>query len=299
MFKKRWLSLTKRLYPKGNAFKMPYDSSLEKMNKGLIISENEVLEKTLSILDSILPDNDNFTLEDAVDWERRLGLISNPLTSLFDKKLGIKRKMNHPGDIKARQHYLYLERELRNSGFNVRVHENRFLTDSNISEQLGVSEFGVSEYGGETDNPFKYEVKDPNSFSTGLSQYGFGEYGEAEYGGSINFSLVANHLDEDLDNTFFDSFLPDYRLVQYGTAEYGVSEMGGTFTYPQALRSSFFVSGDSETEMANILLNRKDEFRQMILRIKPVQSVGILLINYTNPTTGVDFNNDFNIDFNI
>ena len=299
MFKDRLLKLTKRLYPKGIAFRMPFGSSLEKMNKGLIVSENEVLEKTFSILDSILPDNDNFSLEDAISWERRLGLISNPLTSLHDKKLSIKRKMNHPGDIKARQHYLFLERELRNAGFNVRVHENRFLQNPIIPEQLGVSEFGVSEFGATTINPFKYEVKDPYDIIEGPNQYGEAEYGVGEMGGNINFSLVVNHIDELLDSSYYDQFLTGAKSSQYGDAEYGVAEMGGTFTFLQALRSSFFVSGDTETDMANVLSNRKDEFRQLILRIKPVQSVGILLINYTEFSVLADFNNDFNDDFNI
>ena len=39
--------------------------------------------------------------------------------------------MNHPGTIKARQHYLFLQRELRNAGFDVYVHENRFFDGAN------------------------------------------------------------------------------------------------------------------------------------------------------------------------
>ena len=152
--------------------------------------------------------------------------------------------------------------------------------------------------GGTVSNPDKYEVKDPRSFSTGLSDMGVAEMGVAEMGGGINYSLIANYIDENLDETFFDS-LNDFVLPEMGVAEMGVAEMGGTFTYLQALRSSFFIAGVTATDMANILLNRKEEFRQLVLRIKPVQSVGILLINYVNIQGGPDYNDDYNNDYNI
>tara|TARA_R110001632_G_scaffold207897_1_gene332108 strand:- start:1968 stop:2864 length:897 start_codon:yes stop_codon:yes gene_type:complete len=298
MFNKLLLKLTRRFYPKGRAFRIPYGGLLEKMHDGLAVSENDVLTAAISTLDGLIPDNDNFLEADAIEWERRLGLISNASTPLFDRKLAIKRKMNHPGTIKARQHYLFLERELRNAGFNVRVHENRFETPAFIYESLGVSEMGVAEMNGEIPNTEKYEVIDPNSFYSGVSVFAVAEMGENEMGDGINYSLIANHIEEDLDNTFF-STLTDFVRAEMDIAEMGNAEMGGTFTYLQALRSSFFVSGDTESTMANILLTRKEEFRQMILRVKPVQSVGILLINYNSISTEADFNNDFNEDFLI
>lgn len=298
MFNARILKLTKRLYPKGRAFLIPVNGIIEKLHKGLAISEDIAYTSALSVLNSILPDNDDFTLDDAVDWQRRLGLIDNPLTSLYDKKLAIKRKYSHPGDIKARGHYLNLERELRSAGFNVRVTENRYLSPTIIDEQFGISEFGISEFGGDLLNPNKYEVIDPRTLNTGLSDFGVAEFGVAEYGGGITYTLIVNEIDETNDNTFFDT-LTENEPAEFGTAEFGVAEYGGTFTYTQALRSSFFVSGETLTDMAYILLNRKEEFRQLILRLKPVQTVGILLVNYTNFTVGGDFNDDFNDDFAI
>jgi len=44
--------------------------------------------------------------------------------------------------------------------------------------------------------------------------------------------------------------------------------------------SSFFIGGEVAGTFANIDLNRRDEFRQTILKIKPVQTVCYLLINY-------------------
>jgi len=298
MFDNLLLKLTKRFYPKGRAFRIPSGSLLEQMHEGLIVSENTALKSAISILDGVIPDNDNFTDEDATTWERRLGLITNLSTPLFDRKLAINRKMNHPGTIKARQHYLFLERELRNAGFDVRVYENRFPTPAFIYESLGVSEMGVAEMNGEINNPDKYEVLDPNGFFEGLSVLGVAEMGEQEMGDGINYSLVANYIEEDLDSTFFRT-LTDFVRPEMDVAEMGNAEMGGSFTYLQALRSSFYISGLTPTTMANIYLTRKDEFRQLILRIKPAHSVGILLVNYNNISTEPDFNNDFNEDFLI
>jgi hypothetical protein len=297
------LNLTKRFYPKGRAFRIPVGSLLESFHVGLAVSEAKAYSDAVSILDSIIPDNDNFTEEDATTWERRLGLITNDTVPLADRKLAIIRKMNHPGTIKARQHYLYLERELRAVGFNVRVTENRFLTPAYVSEQMGLSEMGVSEMGGDLENPDKYEVIDPRSLTSELADMGVAEMGDdVEMGGGIGYNLVVNYLDELKDDTFFDSLIDiqdNNNSSEMGVGEMGVGEMGGTFNYIQALRSSFFITGDDVDEMAAILLNRKEEFRQLILRIKPVQSVGILLVNYTQSTQGPDFNTDFNQDFNI
>ena len=80
MFKDLLLTITKRFYPKGWAFRIPTGGLLEKMHAGLIISEDLALTSAISVLDSIIPDSDNFTAEDATDWERRLGLITNSST---------------------------------------------------------------------------------------------------------------------------------------------------------------------------------------------------------------------------
>lgn len=298
MFENVILNLTKRLYPKGRAFRMSVGSIMEKIHKALATSESAAYEDGLSVLDSILPDNDNFTLEDANTWERRLGLIDNPNTSLADKKLAIARKYRHPGTIKSRGHYLNLERELRAAGFNVRVFENRFAASPIISEQMGLTEMGIGEMGGELVNPDKWEVLDFQTLTNGDSDMGTAEMGVAEMGGTIQVSIIANHIDETLDASYFDT-LTDFVLPEMGVAEMGNAEMGGTFTYLQSLRSSFFIAGETVEDMANILLTRKDEFRQLVLRLKPVQTVGILFVNYNYFSVLEDFNEDFNEDFAI
>jgi uncharacterized protein YmfQ (DUF2313 family) len=349
------LALTRQLYPKGRAFKMPADGFIERLHRALSVSEQQVYEDALSILNNILPDNDGFTADDATAWERRLGLITNESVSLADRKLAIIRKINHPGIIKSRQSALYLEGQLRAAGFDVYVFENRFLEeiigieltndadfDSNgawygimgnpilfntgsvdittlfdrtlvspgiidsgktyqievvldsissgsisifgatptitiittvgthiftftsdlliddatvsLSATLGsaatISRFSIKEVTEE------YVTKTPeelsgNTFITYI-EHGEVEHGEVESGGVYN-NLIVNHIDEDRELGF---------------------ELGGN------LRGSFFVGGTPVGTYADVDIERKDEFRQLILKLKPVQSVGFLFINY-------------------
>lgn len=227
-------ALTRQLYPRGRAFKMPFDSTFEKVHKALAISEARAYSDAVSTLNSALPDNDDFSEDDATDWERRLGLISNPAVSLANRKLAIERKMNHPGTIKARQHYLYLQGQLQAAGFDVYVFENRF----------------PDGFGG-------YVTKTPTEFSlttypTTDQQYGDQQYGSFQYGGTFG-NKVANSIYEIRDNAF---------------------DLGSN------LKSTFFIGGEVEGSFADVDAEREDEFRQLILKIKPDQTVGFLLINY-------------------
>ena len=225
--------LGRQLFPTGRAFKMPFSGEFEKMMSALAASEARAVADAKAIRSSLLPDNDDFTAADATDWERRLGLITNSDVLLADRKLAISRKMNHPGDIPARQSYRFLERELRAAGFDVWVYENRF------------------PYGDGT-----YYTKNPSDLGIFGSQYGQFRYGQRQYGGAFSDKVV-NYIDESLDLPF---------------------SIGSNF------RCTFFVGGfaygDYNGEIGYVDSDRKDEFRQLILKIKPVQTVGLLFITY-------------------
>lgn len=168
-------SLTKQLYPKGRAFKMPFGGDLEKLHNALQVSEAQAFTDAKSILFDILPDNDNFTSDDATNWERILGMINNTSVPLEDRKLAIQRKLNFPGVNKARQSHLYLQEQLQSAGFDVYVFENRF-----------------SNY------PEGYITRDAVEVSgdSGIMQdvnYGEFNYGEENYGTIYN-NLIANSI---------------------------------------------------------------------------------------------------------
>jgi hypothetical protein len=182
MFVEAILKLSRQLYPLGRAFKMPLYSDLEKLHRAIAQSESVLHSDIKSVLDSILPDNDNFTVDDATAWERRLGLITNENVSLADRKLAIQRKMNHPGNIPARQSASFLEFQLRAAGFDVYIYENIF-----------------------PDGMGGYITKTPGELSGGagllLNRYGKFNYGSRRYGGYWG-NIIANHIDESKDLLF-------------------------------------------------------------------------------------------------
>lgn len=83
-------------------------------------------------------------------------------------------------------------------------------------------------------------------------QYGQAQYGQAQYG--VNYTnKVVNSIDEAGD-------------LYFG--------LGGSY------RSSFFIGGNPKGSFANVPLVRKAEFRELILKLKQVQNVAFLFVNY-------------------
>jgi len=226
--------LSRQLYPSGRAWKMPYQGIFEGVHTALAVSEDRAWRDALATLDSALPDNTNFTAEDAADWERRLGLITNTDGALENRIAAIRRKINHPGTMPARQNYRYLEDQLRVAGFaGIRVYENRFPDGS----------------GG-------YTTRSPAELSPGSATV-FPQHGQIVHGpnnhGPVFANIVANHIDEEQDRLY--GLGPD-------------------------LKNTFFVGGNPIGSLSNILMDRKAEFREMILKIKPVQTVAFLFVRY-------------------
>jgi hypothetical protein len=83
-------------------------------------------EDAVGVMDALLPDNDNFTTDDATRWERALGIYRVTGTSLSDRKLAIMQKLTYPVGNVYVQHYLFIQEQLRAAGFDVYVYENRF-----------------------------------------------------------------------------------------------------------------------------------------------------------------------------
>jgi len=227
--------LTGQLFPTGRAFWKRFGSEFDKMTSGLNASEVRAYNDAVSIKDSALPDNSNFSADDASAWETRLGLITNPLVALVDRKLAIQRKMNHPGTIRARQNYRYLQEQLQAAGFDVFVYENRF----------------PDGFGG-------YVTKTPIVFSllpfpSTPTEHGDFEHGDAQHGNLFYGDKIVNSIEINGDR-FFD--------------------LGAN------LRSTFFIGGSTPGSWAIVDVNRELEFRQLVLKIKPVQTITFLLINF-------------------
>ena len=231
------VELSKRLFPKGFAFKMPKNGYSERLLSALSIEEAAAYTAMLSTLNSILPNNDNFTADDATRMEAWLGIKTNTALSLADRKAAITRKLNHPGNSPARNSALFIQSQLQLAGFDVYVYENRFYEGS----------------------PPEWITKTPSeilSDTVGAAYYDGFSYGDAYYGGDWSdegISIVVSHLEEDLDASWVTA---------------------------TNWRRTFFIAGSSITTFADVDEYRKIEFRELICKLKPVQTVGILFVNY-------------------
>lgn len=227
--------LTQQLYPRGRAFKVSLNTYFDRLHKALAVSEFQAYNAAKLEMNSFLPDNSSFSEEDATAWELRLGIYSASGTSLANRKLAIIRKMNHPGVIRTRQTAKYLEYQLNQAGFAVKVYENKFWNGSIYITKTPEQVLG--------------------SLTAGSSYHGTSirHATNKRHGATFNNKIV-NHIDEDRDRTFV--IAPNYR-------------------------STFFIAGTSSiTTFVDIDVERKNEFRQLILQSKPLHMCGFLFVNY-------------------
>jgi hypothetical protein len=207
------IELTRQLYPRGRAFKMFTGSNLERLHKALGVADVQAYNDALAIHNSILPDNVNFQETDATQWEKRLGLITNTAVDLELRKLAIRRKLNHPGDIPARHNYRYLQSELRAAGFDVYVYENIF-----------------------DDGMGGYETKDPLTLTGGVGmldqQHGDWQHGDVQHGGTFE-NIVVNHIEDSLDREF------NVGVNLRATFFIGGTPIGTFASIPEARRKEF------------------------------------------------------------
>jgi hypothetical protein len=200
------IAFTRQLYPSGRAFKMPDTGTLEALHIGLMQSEERAYADALAILNSVLPDNSEFTVADASDWERRLGMIDGSANLLADRKLAIERKLSQPGLNPAKGHYLYVQSQLRAAGFDVYVHEN--IAAESPSDVSGSS-----------------------SILTDV-QHGDFQHGDTQHGGYYN-NMVVNHIDEAKDASFQTG-------VNFRASFFIGGQVKGTFTDVLATRKNEF-----------------------------------------------------------
>lgn len=200
------LNLTKRLYPTGRAWRLAIASRFEQVHLALRDTEVEAYNAAIAVLNKILPDNPNFTAQDASDWERRLGIAGNDATPLADRNAAILRKYAHPGNVSGRSSAVYIEGQLQAAGFNVFVHENLAGTDP-------ASFFTVT--------------------TTALGDTDAFHSTNTVLGGGVSDFLVVNSLDSSRDATF--SLGSDFR----NTFFIGGQTLGDFATVPQARETEF------------------------------------------------------------
>tara|TARA_R110002126_G_scaffold53535_2_gene144549 strand:+ start:2188 stop:2937 length:750 start_codon:yes stop_codon:yes gene_type:complete len=245
--KQKIIQLTEQLYPKGRVFNLLNGGWLKGLHEGLAVSETDTWNDANSVINhSLLPDNDFFDADDATIWEGRLAIPVSSGATLADRKAAILRKWRYPGTAKARAHRLFIQSQLNLAGFtDVVLYENR------IDDGAG----GIT-------------TLDPYSFNG--YQHGEFEHGEFEHGGTA-MELLVNYIDSDRDANF------DLN-GNYSTTFFVASPDFGTIDSLGVVTPNYISS--SANLLADIPLIRREEFRELLLRLKPAKTIGVLLINY-------------------
>jgi hypothetical protein len=178
-----WLS--KILLPNGRAFRVPDGGDLDKLIKSISVVRAKRYDDAVQILNDILPDNPNFTEDDAHDWYRRLGIYDSGAVPFADMKLAIAQKQSFPITPLNKQSPEYIEQQLQAAGFDIKVYKNRFpdgmgswITKS-PSEVLGTA----------------VELANLGGFNLGTANLG-------SQWGDYNITVAANYLEEEKDALF-------------------------------------------------------------------------------------------------
>jgi len=236
-------NLVDELYPTGRAFYKPKGGTFDLLHDAINLSFLRFINEYNNLINSSIPDNENFTKEDASFLEYKYGLSDRTGNDLDFRKSALRRKIGHPNNIKARQSRSFIEDQLRLSGFNVRVYENipTFSTgDGGISSttpipiyktpgEVGGSVIDATQHGGNT------------------------QHGEGTFHGGVTFEVIANKIDPD--------------------ESYGVGNN---------LWASFFIGGDELGENAVIPESRRREFRELVLKLKPAHLAAYIFVNFAN-----------------
>lgn len=241
------LHFTKRLFPKGSAFKFRADGAVDKLLSGVAETNARCFTDVQSIYDSLMPDNANFTIEDAAAWEKKLGIVQAPGVGLHDRKAAIAQKLFYPTSYAPRQHHLFIQEQLRAAGFDVYVHLNPLgLSPEQILSPLpAVMHSDDLEHDNSVEHSGYALVSAQHSSSF--------EHGSAFQHGSTFDDVVVNHIDRDRDASYL--FANNYRFT-------------------------FYIAGSTMPDFAEVSSARKDEFRQLILQLKPIHTQAYLFVNY-------------------
>ena len=224
-------NLVDELYPTGRAFYKPKGGTFDLLHDAINLSFLRFINEYTNLINASIPDNENFTKEDASFLEYKYGLTDRTGNDLDFRKSALRRKIGHPNNIKARQGRSFIEDQLRISGFNVRVFENTppYKTPS----EVGGTIVDTTQHGEDT------------------------QHGEGTFHGGVTFEVIANKIDPD--------------------ESYGVGDN---------LWASFFIGGNELGQTAVIPESRRDEFRELVLKLKPAHLAAYIFVNFTNSSLG-------------
>ena len=283
----QWLSA--KLYPNGRAFRVPesdnaqavytsedgYGYSSEdgvsnyanesgyKLLKGFLFTLHKSINRTFTrawgdlkqVYSDIFPNDPNFTIDDAHDWYRRFGMYDSGSVSLPAMKLALLQRMSWPQVPLNRQNYLYIQQQLQAAGFPVYVFENRWWNGSD------------------------WVTKSPSSFVGTLSGVALcasaTRVGMYRCGQDYTNNLKCVNYLEQVGDSGFDVGA-NYRCVFFISS----ATFGGGTRVSSGTRVGSATHIGANTLYARVPLARKQEFKQLLIKLKPAHTVGYLFVNY-------------------
>lgn len=231
-------------------------SELKGSNSAVFLSNAKALESAykmfFDILNQRLPDNEFFDIQDIENWERVLGLVPNSILTNAERKERILSKQSYYIEELGQRELI--QNRLRENGFDVYVYENRYANEP-IEVQVGITECGVCECGGYTvfDGDYIYKIPAPYT------------------------EICANYINLEKDNKLLESEVGS----QCGIVECGFQCIEDQVYDNDSFNESvFFVCGEVYPNKANIPLSRREEFRQLLLTLKPITDIVLIYANY-------------------
>lgn len=212
-------------------------------------------QKISNVLYQKFPDNPYFSIDDAANHERVLGIVPSIGATFDERKQVLLARMSNKRDDEFQGTREYLENVLRSSGFDVYVHENRFPSES-VPAQVGTAMCGVDTIGGGV-----------------ISDYPF----EAIYPDASYDQICVNNIRSEDDADFFDS-VPG---TQIGIAECGIDTLASDEENDiyNLLPYILFIGGAVYPAKADIPSARIRECRDLILKTKETHILTLLYIN--------------------
>ena len=232
-------------------------SNLKGSNSAVFLAKikslEEIYQKLFNLLKQRIPDNEIFDNTDILNWERVLGLVqNNSISDDIRKERILSKQTYYLEELGQRE---LIEKRLRENGFDVYVHENRYPNEP-IETQVGFAECGFAECGGYILTDGDYIYKQPEPYT----------------------EICANYIDSEIDSKLTESETG----AECGLVECGQFECSNDYSIDidSFNQSVFFVSAEIYPNKSNIDISRKDEFRQIILSLKPITDIALLYVNY-------------------
>lgn len=245
--------ITEKLFPTGRAHKVG------KVGEDMRLALSDGVERVNDSIDNlthgVLPDNPNFTIDWVVRHEKMYGLSVYPGDTL---QIRVTRILSHITPINQEYGSLSLDsiqNEINNNGWSgiLFVHENpngfypqQVLPQLSYPPQLGDNQLGDSQIG-----TFDYISDYPQFFVR--SQLGDNQLGGVQLGTPPQFNnKIANSLKR------YDDL----------------------FVNLSPIENTFYVCGQNLGDIVTLPQSDEIPLRQLLLNIKPLNSVGFLLIEY-------------------